>query len=249
MRRALRLPLSLLLFAALGLPPAHAGTPLPEVVPQPAFSASGLSDAARAALQDFLAEQAGVPGAEAFVGDVRAAVPAGITGPVQIVRVAAEGMARSGRGVPFALFVRDGRGDVREVRATADVSLLVPVVVSARNMPAGAVIEAGDIVVRKRELASGSDDFLHQESAAVGKRARWQLSGGVPVRRDYVEDPDALRRGDPVLIVAESGPIRITGKGISLQGGRVGETVLVRNVSSGRELSGRLQAGGVVRVD
>jgi flagella basal body P-ring formation protein FlgA len=229
---------SLLLLLSAAAAPAFAGTAAPV-----------LSDAAREALRAHLVEQAGIPGVEAFVGSVRIHEPKASGGTPEILRVGTDGPARSGRGIAFFLFVRDADGFVREMRASADVSLLVPVVVSVRNVPAGAVIGDGDVALRKRELVSGNDDLLHRESDAVGKRARWQLSGGVPVKRDYLEDPEAVRRGDAVQIVAEAGPVRITGKGISLQAGRVGETVLVRNAGTGREIAGRLEAGRVVRVD
>ena len=75
------------------------------------------------------------------------------------------------------------------------------------------------------------------------------MTGGVPIRKEYVEDPASLRRGDAVTIVAETGPVRITGKGISLQAAGIGETVLVKNMASGREMAGRLLEGRVVRVD
>lgn len=230
--------LTLLLLAAAGAAPCHAGP-----APPP------LADAAREALRAYVVEQAGIPGAEAFVGGMRIADAKAAEGAVEIVRVGTGGPVRSGRGIAFFLFVRGARGEVRELRATADVSVLVPVVVSVRNVPAGAVIEPGDIAVRKREFSSGNDDVLHGDAEAIGKRARWQLSGGVPVRRNFLEDPGAVRRGDAVRIVAEAGPVRITGKGISLQGARVGETVLVRNTGTGREISGRLEAGHVVRVE
>lgn len=212
-------------------------------------AASPPATAAREAIQAYLAENAGIEGAEAYVGNLRLHDPAGADGGGEIVRIRADIPARSGRGVSCTLFVRDGRGDIREVRAVADVSILVPVVVSARNLPAGTVFREGDAAVRKKEIAQGADDFLHAEAAVRGKRTRWQLSAGIPVRREYLEDPESLRRGDSVLIVAETGPVRITGKGISLQSGRIGEVVTVRNAASGRELAGRLQAGRIVRID
>ncbi len=230
--------LSLFLLAAAGASPVHAGPALPS-----------LEDAAREALRAHVVEQAGIPGAEAFVGGMRITDAKAAAGAVEIVRVGTGGPVRSGRGIAFFLFVRDARGEVRELRAAADVSVLVPVVVSLRNVPAGAVIGAEDVAVRKREFSSGSDDVLHADAEAIGKRARWQLSSGVPVRRNFLEDPGAVRRGDAVRIVAEAGPVRITGNGISLQGARVGETVLVRNTGTGREISGRLEAGHVVRVE
>lgn len=231
---------SIALFAAIiaavpGIPRAAADT--------------ALASPARSAIRDQFREQAGIPGAEVFVGEVRCNEPAGLRGPVEVVRVGADGAIRSGRGIPISIYVRDAAGETREVRGSVDVSIQVPVVVSARNMPAGAIVSRQDIAVRMREYTSGSDSVLHTVEEALGKRARWQLTGGVPIRREFMEDPAALRRDDAVTIVAESGPVRITGKGISLQAAGIGDAVMVRNASTGKEMTGRLLEGRVVRVD
>lgn len=208
-----------------------------------------LASSARSAIRDQFREQAGIPGTEVFVGEVRFTEPAGLRVPVEVVRVAADGGIRSGRGIPISIYVRDAAGETREVRGSADVSVQAPVLVSARNVPAGAIVSLQDIAVRMREYTSGTVGVLHAVEEAIGKRARWQLTGGVPIRKEYVEDPASLRRGDAVTIVAETGPVRITGKGISLQAAGIGDTVLVKNTASGREMAGRLLEGRVVRVD
>jgi len=212
-------------------------------------SSPSLASSARSAIREQFREQAGIAGVEVFVGDVRLTEPAGLRGPVEVMRIASGGAIRSGRGLPISVYVRDAGGETREVRGSVDVSVQAPVVVSARNVPAGAIVSRQDISVRMREYTSGSDSVLHTVEEALGKRARWQLTGGVPIRREYMEDPAALRRGDAVTIVAESGPVRITGKGISLQAAGIGDTVLVKNTASGKEMAGRLHEGRVVRVD
>ncbi len=228
----------LLLFAA-ALPAGAQGAPPPAA-----------EAAIRAAIRDFVVEQSGVPGAEAFVGIVRANDPSAPDGGAfEIVRVGSDGTVRSGRSVPFELFVRGSGPTVREIRATADVSLFVPVVVSVRDIPAGGVVGPEDVVVRKREYTQATASLLLRDTDAVGRKARWRIVAGVPLRKDYLEDTAALRRGDPVLLVAESGRVRITGRGVALQGGRVGDVVLVRNLASGKETHGRLAEGRVVRMD
>ncbi|GAB4233234.1 MAG: hypothetical protein OHK0028_08920 [Deltaproteobacteria bacterium] len=238
----MRLSLSIVLFAG-GLAAGPASSSAAAAGP------ASLASSARAAIREQFREQAGIPGSEVFVGEVRFSEPAGLRLPVEVIRVAADGAVRSGRGIPVSVYVRDAGGEPREIRGSADVSIRAPVVVTARNVPAGAIVSPGDFTVRMLEYAAGGDGVLRAAGDAVGKRARWQLTGGVPIRREYLEDPAALRRGDAVTIVAESGAVRITGKGIALQAGGVGDTVLVRNVASGKETAGRLAEGRVVRVD
>ena len=153
-------------------------------IPRAATNAT-LASPARSAIRDQFREQAGIPGAEVFVGEVRCNEPAGLRGPVEVVRVGADGAIRSGRGIPISIYVRDAAGETREVRGSVDVSIQVPVVVSARNMPAGAIVSPQDIAVRMREYTSGSDSVLHTVEEALGKRAG-TLAGGVPARRNQL---------------------------------------------------------------
>jgi flagella basal body P-ring formation protein FlgA len=208
-----------------------------------------LSRSVNDALTTAVVEQAGVDGVEAYVSGVRFRDPSQAEAGGEVVRVSSDGGARSGRGIPFDLFVRSPNGDIRELRIVADVSIQVPVVVAARNLPTGTLLGAGDLSLKRRDISAAGEATVRDLSDAIGKRTRWQLSGGVPVRREYLDDPESLKRGDAVVIEAETGAVRITGKGIALQAGRVGETVMVRNQLSGKEMTGVLSPGRVVRVD
>jgi flagella basal body P-ring formation protein FlgA len=238
MRNATRIVLAALLGLAAAAP-AVSGT----------AGRDALSRSVREAVTSAVVDQAGVPGAEAIVSGVRFRDASQADGGGEVVRVLPGGGSRSGRGIPFDLFVRSQDGDVREMRVVADVSIQVPVVVAARNIAPGAVLGPEDLAVRQKDISAAGEATLRGLSDAIGKRTRWQLSGGVPVRREYLEDPEALKRGDTVLIEAETGAVRITGKGVALQSGRVGETVTVRSQLSGKEMAGVLAAGRVVRVD
>jgi flagella basal body P-ring formation protein FlgA len=219
----------------------------------PAASAPSAENAlavrAREALTAAVVDQAGVPGVEVFVSGVRFQDPFRASEGGDVVRVSLDGAVRSGRSLMFGLFVRSANGEVREMRASADISVQVPVVVAARSLSTGMTLAPEDLAVRRKDLSASGEALLHDPSEAVGRRVRWQLSAGVPVRREYLEDPEALKRGDTVLIEAESGTVRISGKGVALQSGRIGETVLVKSHISGKEMAGRLAPGHVVRVD
>lgn len=208
-----------------------------------------LSAQIRSSITQYLAGRAEIPGADAWVGEIRFAAPATVDRSWTIVRVAAAGALRSGRGVSFTISARSPAGAIRDFRASADLSIRVPVVVAARTVSAGAVLGEADVAVRKMDWSGGSTAFLHAPADAVGKRARWQLVAGVPLRSDFLVSPDALKRGEPVVLLAESGAVQVTGKGISLQAGKVGDAVRVRAVSSGKKLSGRLLEGHIVRID
>lgn len=210
---------------------------------------SSFVEMSRAAILDHLLSQVGTPGAEFFVGTVRVENPYP-AGPVtQIARVVTDGSPRSGRGVLMSLYVKGPGGEMREARAAVDLSVRVPVVVSTKAIASGTFLSADDLSVRLVESGADGGVFVNSVDDIVGKKSRWPLSTGVSIRREYIEDPEALKRGDAVTLVADSGAIRITSKGTALRGGKLGEMVTVRSVASGREATGRLMPGRVVVVD
>lgn len=84
--------------------------------------------------------------------------------------------------------------------------------------------------------------------AVVGKVARRTLFAGQPIPVNALREPYAVTQGSPVLIVFETSNMTISARGSALQSGAVGDTVQVRNVSSGAIITGVARADGSVRV-
>lgn len=82
----------------------------------------------------------------------------------------------------------------------------------------------------------------------AGKTARRTLLPGEPVPLNAVDDPKLVTRGVQTGIVFEEGGLSIIGVGIPLQSGTMGETVQVKNVDSGRVITGRVQSDGRIRI-
>jgi flagellar basal body P-ring formation protein FlgA len=82
----------------------------------------------------------------------------------------------------------------------------------------------------------------------AGKTARRTLLPGEPIPMNAVDDPKLVTRGAQAQILFEEGGLSITGTGIPLQSGTLGETIQVRNVDSGRIITGRVQPDGRVRI-
>ena len=82
----------------------------------------------------------------------------------------------------------------------------------------------------------------------TGKMARRTLLPGEPIPMNAVDDPKLVTRGTQTQIVFEEGGLSIMGIGIPLQSGTLGETIQVKNVDSGRIITGRVQPDGRVRI-
>jgi flagellar basal body P-ring formation protein FlgA len=82
----------------------------------------------------------------------------------------------------------------------------------------------------------------------TGKMARRTLLPGEPIPMNAVDDPKLVTRGVQAQIVFEESGLSIMGIGIPLQSATMGETIQVKNIDSGRIITGRVQSDGRIRI-
>ncbi|UQG60931.1 flagellar basal body P-ring formation protein FlgA [Marinobacter sp. M3C] len=135
------------------------------------------------------------------------------------------------------------------------------------RMYLGATVDIrGLALVASRPLARGERlraDMLSQQTVVVnasrrGTIAEAQLIIGMEVRRsinsgslitpDLLSAPDAVERGDHVMITASSGSFTVRSRGKALANAAIGEQVLVENLQSSRTIKGRVTAPGQVLI-
>lgn len=122
------------------------------------------------------------------------------------------------------------------------------VVVLARSAPAGTVLGPQDLVLAERELGALPGDAFADPSAVVGARLLRNTSGGQPVVSGWIRRAPAVRRGQPVTILAQSAAVSIRAEGVATADGQIAERVRVRNRSSGREIDAVVRATDLVEV-
>jgi flagellar basal body P-ring formation protein FlgA len=89
---------------------------------------------------------------------------------------------------------------------------------------------------------------IESHRVLAGKMARRTLLPGEPIPMNAVDDPKLVTRGVQAQIMFEEGGLSIMGTGIPLQSGTLGETIQVKNVDSGRIITGRVQPDGRIRI-
>ena len=82
-----------------------------------------------------------------------------------------------------------------------------------------------------------------------GQRARRNIGPRTVLRKDQIEFPPAVKKGDRVLIVAQSGGLRITTTGEVKNAGKVGDRIRVQNLDSNKTLFARVIDARTVQVD
>lgn len=153
-----------------------------------------------------------------------------------------------GRGA-LALIVRVADRVVENIPINLEVEALADVVVATRALERGTVVENGDVAIQKRDLATLPGRACRNIVEAVGLRVRVGMRGNSPVRSDYLERPPLVRNGQTVSIVAENEMFRITTSGMVKGNGAEGDIVLVRRLTTQKDIPAVVVDAETVRVE
>jgi flagella basal body P-ring formation protein FlgA len=200
-------------------------------------------EAVQAAARRTLAEQAERAGLVEPQFDVTVVKPypplAACAEPVDVDEVDARAPSR----MRFSATCPGAGGWRREVVVRASVS--AKVVVAAVDVAANKPLQADDVTLERRDVTA-TRDMLSDPAAVEGLSCRRSLRAGELVRKAFLVAPTLVKRGDAVRIVAHQGNIEVTVPGEALDTGAQGDTVRVRNTTTGAVIRARVTAAGAV---
>lgn len=137
---------------------------------------------------------------------------------------------------------------IKKVQVSGKVSVIMETVKAVRKIERGRIISAEDLTTtRESTLYFRRDSFVNREDVA-GKRALRTIQAGQSITSNMLENAPVVKKGDKVVIKAESSQFRITAAGEALQDGRSGDQVEVLNLQSGGKVFGTVRASGLVEV-
>lgn len=131
---------------------------------------------------------------------------------------------------------------VGEVKAQASVTTPV------RWIKSKEIIGKEDVTVMTVDVPSLTHDyFLHQDNV-IGKQVLRPLSPRQPIRKIMLDDPPLIHKGDRVMIEVRQGGLLVQAIGLAKAEGKSGDTILVQNKNSGREVIATVLSAGLVEV-
>ncbi len=131
----------------------------------------------------------------------------------------------------------------------ATVRVEKPVVVAARNLRRGEVLGAADLRLARVDTARLAGGFETEPQRVAGMRLQQPLPAGAVVAPGALAEPIAVERGERVTLVSIRGGMVVSMEGVAQTSARTGERVRVRNLGSGKEVEGRIDANRRVIVD
>ncbi|MCD4484440.1 flagellar basal body P-ring formation chaperone FlgA, partial [Chromobacterium vaccinii] len=117
--------------------------------------------------------------------------------------------------------------------------------VAARGLRAGEPLREEDIAWANRPVSDPADLF-GAAAPPQGLASRAAIADGQPLRRRQLQAPLLVKRGAEARIVARQDGVEVNAAGEALDNGHQGETIRVRNLSSGKVIRGRVGPGGEI---
>ena len=113
----------------------------------------------------------------------------------------------------------------------------------------GDLISKADLATRETYMNGKMTDYPGAQDDVIGKALKKDVPGNTVLTGSVLEDRIATKRGETVNIIVENKQLTVLSKGKIMEKGRIGDTVRVKNLSSGREITGRLVAENTVKVE
>ena len=149
----------------------------------------------------------------------------------------------------FQVAVTVDRKPWKTLQAVVDVSATVDALVLTRPLKTDEVIEAGDLKTVKVRVLQLNHPFVTNRDEVIGKSAVRPLPSETPLRSAFVKLPLVVKKGDRVMIEVRRGGLSIQTYGVTKSSGQVGQTIMVANLDSGRELRAKVVAPSLVQVE
>jgi flagella basal body P-ring formation protein FlgA len=150
--------------------------------------------------------------------------------PRPAVEVRCEGPA------PWKVYVAVNRAETRRV------------LVAARTLARGKVLAFDDIALADREIDTPGQSYLADPAAVIGQTLRRGLAEGEPLPGGALDAPVAIRAGDEISLESGAAGFRVRAAGVARTAGGLGQTIAVRNTSSGRVVQAIVRTEKVAEV-
>ncbi len=138
--------------------------------------------------------------------------------------------------------------DTLRVRVVGDDEAMVTVPVLTRRLPAGHLLVPADLRPARLRASLLRPDTLRAAADAAGKALRHFTAAGEPLASGDLTAPLVVERNARVLMRLMMPGLTVTGRGLALDAGAVGQSIRVLNPASQAIVAAEVVGPGLVRV-
>lgn len=128
------------------------------------------------------------------------------------------------------------------------VSIYETVVVAARPLSKGMIVQDEDVQMLERDLAEIRSGYYKDLSQVIGKQVSRTISMGASITTTQVKPQMQIKRGQLISLVAVSHGLKVQMTGEALADGASGERIRVRNLNTKKVLEGIVKSSTTVQI-
>ncbi len=132
------------------------------------------------------------------------------------------------------------------LNATGQAHVFLPVVHAAGIIDRGQTLTANDLKLQRINIAKARRGYYNRIEEVAGLSAKRRIRAGQTITPAVLEQAMAVKRGQPVKIVASHDGIEASTSGEALADGQPGDVIRVRNMGSGKVIDAKVLESGVV---
>ncbi len=147
----------------------------------------------------------------------------------------------------FSLIGRINNQVIKNFSVHGTLEVLAPVAVAVSSLRRDDIIAETQIHMEPRDISPLKAPCL-QLNQVIGKKLLRAVKAGSVIDLASIEFPPMVKRGAPVKILCQKNGIELTATGIAKTDGKQDQIIKVKNISSDKEIFGRVTAPGLVEV-
>ncbi|MFO1148478.1 MAG: flagellar basal body P-ring formation chaperone FlgA [Alsobacter sp.] len=137
---------------------------------------------------------------------------------------------------------------LKPLRVAGQIVDSVEVPVLARGVARGEAVRPSDVRLERRPRAEVNQVAVADVGQLAGRTARQQLQAGAVLREGDLAKQDIVEKNSVVTMVYETPGLQLSLRGKAMEGGGMGDVILVQNLQSKRSVQGVVSGPGRVNV-
>lgn len=131
-------------------------------------------------------------------------------------------------------------------RAVAQIRLYLPLVVASRTLQRDEVLSQDMLQIQELDISSLRHDPQFDLNALLGLTVKRRISAGSPLHRHLLQADYLVHKGAQVTVQVIGAGFAVATVATALANGQLGETIRVKNLTSGKEFDAIVTAENTV---
>jgi len=128
------------------------------------------------------------------------------------------------------------------------IALIESVVTTRRPLVRGQTVRADDLVLSETDVSRLHKAYFTRIEDVVGLRAKRAIGSDKTLHAGLLKREQLVERGKTVSILADLSGLQVSMRGKAMADGGYGDRIRVKNLKSGRVISGTVAGNGLVKV-